>query len=217
MGAHVSQSPHQQTLRRTPLETRFNVAAFGLLGYELDLGNLNLKEKEEIRNQITWYKKYRSLMQFGKFYRFIKEKENRVNFQVVEEDGSIAVLGNFQIIQKPSPGFDVLHFKGLKPEERYHVETVKATMDIDSFGELLKHVTPMKLKPGGLILRNARKFYRLPHNVETYVAYGDLLSSGLRVNQQFMGTGYSKETRMLGDFGSQLMTAEIKGGRINGE
>jgi len=217
MGAHVSQSPHQQTLRRTPLETRFNVAAFGLLGYELDLGNLNLKEKEEIRNQITWYKKYRSLMQFGKFYRFIKEKENRVNFQVAEEDGSIAVLGNFQILQKPSPGFDILHFKGLKPEERYHVETVKATMDIDSFGELLKHVTPMKLKPGGLILRNARKFYRLPHNVETYEACGDLLSSGLRVNQQFMGTGYSKETRMLGDFGSQLMTAEIKGGRINGE
>lgn len=217
MGAHVSQSPHQQTLRRTPLETRFNVAAFGLLGYELDLNNLNLKEKEEIRNQISWYKKYRSLMQYGRFYRFIKEKDNRVNFQVAAEDGSVAVLGNFQTLQKPSPSFDVLHFKGLKAEESYHVETVKATMDIESFGELLKHVTPMKLKPGGLILRNARKFYRLPHNVESYEAYGDLLSSGLRVNQQFMGTGYSRETRMLGDFGSQLMTAEIKGVRENGE
>lgn len=217
MGAHVSQSPHQQTLRRTPLETRFNVAAFGLLGYELDLSNLNLKEKEEIRNQIIWYKKYRSLMQFGRFYRFIKEKENRVNFQVAEEDGSIAVLGNFQILQKSSPGFDVLHFKGLNPDERYHVETVKATMDIEAFGELLKHVTPVKLKPGGLILRNARKFYRLPHNVESYDCYGDLLASGLRVNQQFMGTGYSKETRMLGDFGSQLMSAEMKGAIVNGE
>lgn len=217
MGAHVSQSPHQQTLRRSPLETRFNVSSFGLLGYELDLNHLNLKEKEEVRNQIIWYKKHRNLMQYGRFYRFVKEKDNRVNFQVAEKDGRSAVLGNFQILQKPSPSFDVLHFKGLIPDQSYHVETVKAHMDIDSFGDLLKHVTPMKLKPGGLILRNARKFYRLPHNVESYDAYGDLLASGIRVNQQFMGTGYSKETRMLGDFGSQLMRAEIKGVRENGE
>lgn len=217
MGAHVSQSPHQQTLRRTPLETRFNVASFGLLGFELDLSQLNLKEKEEIREQIRWYKANRSLMQFGRFYRFRKEKENRVNFQVVSEDMSEAVLGNFQILQEPSPGFDVLKFKGLDPSRRYHVETVKASMDIESFGDLLKHVTPVKLKPGGFILRNARKLYRLPHNVEAYDAYGDLLSSGIRISQQFMGTGYSKDTRMLGDFGSQLMKVEIREEKENGK
>src|SRR5690606_33225072 len=36
MGAHVTASPSAQTLRDTPLSTRFNVAALGLLGYELD-------------------------------------------------------------------------------------------------------------------------------------------------------------------------------------
>lgn len=217
MGAHVSQSPHQQTLRRTPLETRFHVASFGLLGYEMDLTNLNMKEKEEISHQISWYKEHRDLMQFGRFYRHEKEKENRVNFQVVSKEKTRSVLGNFQILQSSSPGFDVLHFKGLDKETKYHVETVKASMDIESFGELLKHITPMKLKPGGLILRNARKIYRLPHNVESYDAYGDLLESGIRVNQQYMGTGYAKETRMLGDFGSQLMTAQIKGEKESGD
>lgn len=217
MGAHVSQSPHQQTLRRTPLETRFHAASFGLLGYELDLQHLNLKEKEEITQQISWYKAHRKLMQFGRFYRYDEEKDNRVNFMVVREDQEKAVLGNFQILQKPSPSFDVLRFKGLQKERLYQVETVKASMDIEAFGELLKHITPVKLKPGGLILRNARKIYRLPHNVERYDAYGDLLQSGIRISQQFMGTGYSKETRMLGDFGSQLMTVISKGEEENGD
>ena len=35
VSAHVSASPNHQTLRSTPLDTRFNVAAFGILGYEL--------------------------------------------------------------------------------------------------------------------------------------------------------------------------------------
>ena len=40
MGAHVSATPHAQTLRATPLSTRGNVAFFGCLGYELDLKHL---------------------------------------------------------------------------------------------------------------------------------------------------------------------------------
>lgn len=210
MGAHVSESPHQQTLRRTPLETRFHVSAFGLLGYELELSHLNLKEKDEVREQIRWYKKHRALLQFGTFYRFDEVRENRVNFQVVSHDRKLSVHGNFQKLQMPSPPFDVLPLKGLIRECTYEVKTREASMDIETFGSLLKHVLPVKLTPGGLILRNARKLYRLPHNVERYEARGDLLLSGLRVNQQFMGTGYSKETRMLGDFGSQLMVATMK-------
>ena len=42
MGAHVSASPNHQTLRRTDLESRFNVAAFGVLGYEMDLSGIRL-------------------------------------------------------------------------------------------------------------------------------------------------------------------------------
>lgn len=214
IGAHVSQSPHQQTLRNTPLETRFNVAAFGLLGYELDLNELNLREKDEIKSQIAWYKKNRKLMQYGRFYRFDKEKINRINFQITDQNGKESVLGNFQILQEASPSFDVLMFKGLREDEKYEVTTLQQSMDLKYFGHLLKHVLPLKLKAEGHIMNEARKYYRLPNNIETYIAYGDMLGSGIRINQQYMGTGYQKDTRILKDFGSQLMEVKIIEGGV---
>ena len=214
IGAHVSQSPHQQTLRNTPLETRFNVAAFGLLGYELDLNELNIKEKQEIKGQIAWYKKNRRLMQYGRFYRFDKEKVNRINFQVTDLEGKNSVLGNFQILQEASPSFDVLVFKGLMEEEKYKVSTLQQSMDLKYFGHLVKHVLPLKLKAEGHIMSEARKYYRLPNNKEVYLAFGDMLGSGIRINQQYMGTGYQKDTRILKDFGSQLMEVKIIEGGV---
>jgi alpha-galactosidase len=69
MGAHVSASPHAQTLRRTPLHTRGNVSFFGVLGYELDLGDLLPVEEREIKAQIAFYKAHRRTFQFGEFTR----------------------------------------------------------------------------------------------------------------------------------------------------
>ena len=51
MGAHVSQSPHQQTLRDTPLATRFHAACFGCFGYELDFKYLTPEERRISRNR----------------------------------------------------------------------------------------------------------------------------------------------------------------------
>ncbi len=218
MGAHVSESPHQQTLRKTSLETRFNVASFGLLGYEMDLHNLNQKEELEIKNQVKWYKKHRKTLQFGRFYRFKNPSSERVQFQVIDHIKEEGVIGNFQVLAKASPAFEVIRLKGLDEETLYQVKTVKASMDIGAFGSLLKHVTKIRLKPQGFVLQNARKYYRLPHYEECYTGYGDLFLSGFRINQQFMGTGYQKETRILGDFGSLLMTIKkIEGGNNHGE
>ena len=69
MGAHVSAVPNHQVLRNTPIESRFNTAAFGILGYELDLTKLTNFEKKAIRKQIEFYKENREILQFGKFYR----------------------------------------------------------------------------------------------------------------------------------------------------
>jgi alpha-galactosidase len=41
LGAHVSRVPNQQVGRQTSLQTRFDVARFGNLGYELDLTKLS--------------------------------------------------------------------------------------------------------------------------------------------------------------------------------
>lgn len=47
-GAHVSGCPNHQTLRVTPLESRFNVACFGVLGYEINVCDLKNNQKEAI-------------------------------------------------------------------------------------------------------------------------------------------------------------------------
>lgn len=46
ISAHVSGCPNHQTLRTTPLETRFAVAAFGLLGYECNFCDLKKKSQK---------------------------------------------------------------------------------------------------------------------------------------------------------------------------
>ncbi|MDY0023914.1 MAG: alpha-galactosidase, partial [Candidatus Izemoplasmatales bacterium] len=69
VGAHVSDIPSAQVLRKTPLETRFNVSAFGLLGYELDITTLTKFETEVIKKQVSFYKNHRKLLQFGELYR----------------------------------------------------------------------------------------------------------------------------------------------------
>ena len=47
VSAHVSSCPNHQTLRVTPLETRFHVAAFGLCGYECNLGDMKEEESRK--------------------------------------------------------------------------------------------------------------------------------------------------------------------------
>ena len=47
MGCHVSAAPNHQTLRFTPLDSRFDVAVFGLLGYEMDLTALNTTQEKK--------------------------------------------------------------------------------------------------------------------------------------------------------------------------
>ena len=69
MGAHVSAVPNHQTGQSVPMDIRGQVAMSGNLGYELDLRSLPSGELEAIRKQISIYKKYRSLIQFGRFIR----------------------------------------------------------------------------------------------------------------------------------------------------
>ena len=63
MGSHVSASPNHQIFRSTSLETRGNVAYFGTFGYELDITKLTEKELEQMKEQITFMKQHRDLIQ----------------------------------------------------------------------------------------------------------------------------------------------------------
>jgi alpha-galactosidase len=204
MGAHVSSAPHQQTLRDTPLTTRFNTSAFGCLGYELDLKYLSYVEKREIKNQIAFYKKHRQTLQYGHFYRFPSQKNNKVHWQVVSEDKTHSICGFFQTLSTASEGYDFLPVTALDPDVLYSLSTKPQSLFIKRFGGLVKHILPIELDPNGFILLNANKFHCLTDCIETYELYGDMLMNGIRLNNQFMGTYYNPNTRLLGDYGSNL-------------
>ena len=206
MGAHVSAAPHQQTLRDTPLSTRFNVAAFGVLGYELELKYMTKAELKELRGQIAFYKKHRKTLQYGRFYRFDERKANKLHWQVSSKDGKEHVVGCFQKLCTASEGYDMLSVHDLEPSARYHLVCKRQSLFVKRLGGLVKHVMPVELDPDGFVLRTANKFFTMPDGAEDFVASGAALMYGVGLNNQFLGTGYNERLHMLGDFGSALYT-----------
>ena len=211
MGAHVSESPHQQTLRRTSLATRFNVAAFGCLGYEMDLKYLSYIERKEVREQIAFYKRYRRTFQYGTFFRGEQQKDNKVVWHCAPDGESAGVSGFFQTQAAASEGFDRLRLPGLESGRKYTVATRPQRLFISRFGGLVKHIMPVTLDPEGFLLRMANKFYALTDCVEEYSCYGETLTGGILLNNQFTGSYYNDKTRLLGDFGSNLYIVREEG------
>jgi alpha-galactosidase len=208
IGAHVSDTPHQQTLRNSPLSTRFNAACFGCLGYEMDLKYLSSVEIKEIKRQIEFYKKHRKTFQYGRFYRFQPQKNNKVYFECLAEDGNEAIAGFFQTLASPSESYDFLPLSGLDTNSAYTVKTYQQSLFLKTFGGLVKHIMPFSLNPDGFFLRMANKYYALTDCVEEYEGFGDMLMAGIKLNNQFMGSHYNNKTRLLGDFGSNLYVIE---------
>ena len=208
VGAHVSMAPHQQTLRNTPLSTRFNVSCFGCLGYELDLKYLTPKEKEEIQAQIQFYKAHRRLFQYGVFSRTEHAREGKILWQCVSPDRAQAIVGFFQGVQHAVEGYDHITVTGLEPNGIYRIETKAQYLYINRFGGLMKHVLPVELNPDGLIIRTANRHFTLQDCVEVYEADGAMLEAGILLNNQFVGSYYNTQTRLLGDFGSSLYVVE---------
>ena len=204
MGAHVSEAPHQQTLRRTTLSTRFNTAAFGVLGYELDLKYLSRVEKKEVAGQIAFYKEHRRLLQYGRFYRVKSDKKNQIFRQCTEKDRSAAISGFFQGEAETAEGHSILRIKGLDEQKMYEVKTKPQRIFINRFGGLVKHILPVELDPDGFILRLANRHHALWDCAEHYTGDGKLLAQGILLNNQFMGSYYNQETELLGDYGSYL-------------
>lgn len=203
MGAHVSASPHAQTLRRTPLDTRFAVSCFGCLGYELDLRELTPVELKEARRQIAFYKKHRMTLQYGRLYRF-ELLDGREAFSCVARDGSEAMTGHFRRLVHAAPPFEKLPAAGLDPGALYEVESRPPLLRIADFGALIKHALPVKLRPGGPVLRAADALAGLRQETERYTASGAALLDGIRLQNLFSGTGYDKKLRLPGDFGSEI-------------
>jgi alpha-galactosidase len=136
MGSHVSASPNHQVYRRTPLDTRANVAYFGTFGYELDITKLPKEELEAVKKQIEFMKENRALIQKGTFYRLLSPFEgNSSAWMVVSEDGTKALAAYFRNSQPANGKFERLYLKGLEASAKYYVcEHSGAEMEYGDFG-----------------------------------------------------------------------------------
>jgi alpha-galactosidase len=123
MGSHVSAVPNHQTLRTTPLTTRANAAYFGTFGYELDPLKLTLEEREEIKEQVAFYKAHRSLIRDGQFYRLLSPfTENETAWMVVSQDLTEVLVGWYKVLATPSSRKQqTLRLSGLDESKTYSV------------------------------------------------------------------------------------------------
>ena len=208
VSAHVSMAPHAQTLRDTPLSTRFNVAAFGVLGYELDFSELTPEERRQVKRQIAFYKEHRRSFQYGRLKKVKLKNTDEISWQITDGDKTYAAI--FQKCKDSCPGRDRLDVPGLDPEKMYSVESRDQYLRISRFGGLIKHITPVHLNPNGFILRTVNRHFAMKDGKENYIASGAMLSEGINLAMQYEGSGYDPNLRILGDYGSSLYVIKEK-------
>lgn len=226
--AHVSACPNHQTLRNTPIETRFNVAAFGVLGYECNFGEMSKEDMEAIKAQIVLYKKWRGVLQYGNFYRgrtmcdalkvsgsrgsasvLTSGAGNLTEWTCVSEDRKQAVGLLMQKLVAPNTQFDYYKAKGLDEEVEYRFTNRSLKYNIKEFGSLVNMVAPVHIKQDSVAHNLISKFVKLDGEKEDCTAYGDaLMYGGVHLKQAFAGTGYNNEIRPFQDFASRIYFME---------
>lgn len=224
LSAHVSSCPNHQTLRVTPIETRFHVAAFGICGYECNFCDMKKEELAAVKAQIELYKKWREVLQFGDFYRgrsFAGDSgygyhsaigvstENTMEWTCVAPDKNSAVGMLFQKLVIPNNPYACYQAKGLAEEKLYHFYNRSLKYNLKNFGDLVNTVSPVHIKQDSLTHNLVAKFVKMDGETEDCLVYGDeLMYHGVKLKQAFAGTGYNEEVRFYQDFGSRMYFME---------
>jgi len=204
LGCHVSDSPNHQTLRRSPLRSRFHVAAMGLLGYELDPGEMSGEKRDELREQVAFYKAHRRLFQFGQLRRCPSAKGECFTM-VISPDGAEAAGVHFVWENQPNPKSIPLYCRGLEGETIYHLTNHPTQSRITDFGSLVNYMSPVRIRSGSLVEKAADRFVKLPSDALKLTASGEAFCRrGFYPVQPFGGTGFNGPTRLMRDFDSRL-------------
>ena len=209
VSAHVSNVPNHQTLRKTPIDARFAVASFGVLGYECNLSDMKKEDLEAIKKQIEVYKKFRECMQYGTFYR--TRIGNVTEWTVVSKDKRQAVGMIFQRENMANNPHETYRPRGLDPDKKYHLISREGTVDLRMFGDLVNAVAPFHVKQDGFIHKMIAKFTTIKTEVEDYMAYGDsLMHAGVQLHQAFTSTGFDMDgsVRVMSDFDARMYFLE---------
>ena len=223
LSAHVSSCPNHQTLRTTPLETRFHVAAFGVCGYECNLCDMSREQLAAIKKQIALYKRWREVLQFGDFYRGrgfagdsgyhsaigVTGAQNTMEWTCVSPDRKKAVGMLLQKLAVPNDFYACYRAKGLDEGTLYRFTNQKLRYNLRDFGGLVNMISPVHIKQDSLLESVAAKLVKLEGETEDCLVYGDaLMYHGVKLKQAFGSVGFGKDTRVYQDFGSRLYFME---------
>ncbi len=214
MSAHVSGCPNHQTLRVTPLATRFAIACGGILGYECNLSDMKKEELNEIAAQISLYKEWRETLQFGQLYRLKGIRRGPfdtdiVRWNIVGEDAerAVGIVLQGQVISNYS--HHMFKTKGLDDDKLYHFYNVPVKYDIHRMGDLVNTISPIHIKQDSLVHDVVAKFVKLDGEVEDVTVSGSLLNhSGVRLAQSFAGTGFGENTSLYQDYDAKMYFME---------
>ncbi len=221
--AHVSDVPNHQTLRRTPLETRFNVAASAVLGYECNLSDLSSEELDAMKDQIALYKKWRPVLQFGDYYRCrgFSDAEDKnaldggdnkdAEWTIVSRDKKKAVSVVLQQLVHPNTHWLCIKPKGLDAAGKYRIRSRVFKTNLKDFGGLVNYVAPVHVKQDGAIHNILARFIRMETETEVHTISGSaLMRAGVKLKAAFAGCGYSEQMRFYPDFASRMYFIEAQ-------
>ena len=185
MTMHVACAVSFNDFRYSNIEHRFNVASFGLLGYELDVTKLTKFERVAVKKQIEFYKEHRKLLQFGEFTRIgdVFENGNKTCWQITNKEKTQAIMGYFINRISPNRENDIIRFADLNEAYDYELKNRTQLINIKEFGGLINAI-PL---PVSIDVEESKLYDFLCNTVklrsekEDYVVGGDsLMYSGFR-------------------------------------
>lgn len=120
MGCHISDIPNHQTGRCVSLETRAAVAMWGNLGLELNFDKIEHTEKNQIKQYIDFYKRVRSIIQFGDLYRLKGlEAGNEYAWMYISDSGRKILVTYVQIMSHPNTVSKRLRLTQVEKQDLY--------------------------------------------------------------------------------------------------
>jgi alpha-galactosidase len=210
LGCHVASHHNHQTLRFTTLDTRFNVALFGQLGYELNICDCSKKEIKEISEQVALYKKEREYFINAKVYRSSFDTNN-VSLSVVSQNQKHALSVIMQYKIEPGKYEDVVKFYGLDDKKEYNVFSKGYDHSLIRFGTLANTMSPIHIKEDGFLIKLLSKFISMKEKGLDYSVRGEILNSrGVLLRPSYIGTGYNDQSKLFGDFDTRLILVDEK-------
>lgn len=217
IGAHVSGCPNHQTLRVTPLESRFAIACAGILGYECNLCDVKPEELQEIKEQIKLYKQWREVLQFGQMYRLRSGKmtspydTDMVRWNIVAPDQNRAVGITLQGQVIANYAHRSFQTKGLAEEKRYHFYNRMLKYDIHRMGDLINTIAPVHIKQDSVVHGILSKCIKLDGEIENVLVYGSILNKvGVQLSQSYAGTGFGENTAFYQDYDAKIYLIEAE-------